>query len=67
MIDQPMEFRYRGSESDGVIRLSASELACYRWPEDTAEHRAMRLAFMEGAASMASAVDPDFVTACERA
>jgi hypothetical protein len=57
MIDQIMDFRYRGSESaDGVIRLSASELACYRWPEDTAEHRAMRSAFMEGAASMASAV-----------
>jgi hypothetical protein len=56
MIDQTMDFRYRGSESDGIINLSASELACYRWPEDTAEHRAMRSAFMEGAASMASAV-----------
>jgi hypothetical protein len=39
-----------------MFRLSASEAACYRWPEDTAEHRAMRAAFMGGAASMASAV-----------
>jgi hypothetical protein len=56
MIDQTMDFRYRGSESDGTIRLTASELACYRWPADTAEHHALRSAFMEGAASMASAV-----------
>jgi hypothetical protein len=56
MIDQTMDFRYRGSESDGTIRLSASELACYCWPDDTAEHKALRAAFMDGAASMASAV-----------
>lgn len=29
--------------------LSASEEACYRWPEDTAEHRAMRAAYVDGA------------------
>jgi hypothetical protein len=55
-----MDFRYRGSESadgaENVIRLSASELACYRWPDDTAEHRMLRAAYMDGAASMASAV-----------
>lgn len=36
-----------------AARLSASEAACYRWPEDTAEHRAMRAAFMDGAAHIA--------------
>jgi hypothetical protein len=55
-----MDFRYRGSESadgaENVIRLSASELACYRWPDDTAEHRMLRAAYMDGAASMASVV-----------
>jgi hypothetical protein len=60
MTDQTMDFRYRGSESaddaENVIRLSASELACYRWPEDTVEHKALRAAYMDGAASMASAV-----------
>jgi hypothetical protein len=34
---------------DGLARLSASEVACYRWPEDTTEHRAMRAAFCDGA------------------
>lgn len=36
--------------AEDMIRLSASEVACYRWPEDTAEHRAMRAAFIDGAA-----------------
>jgi hypothetical protein len=38
-----------------MARLSASEVACYRWPEDTAEHRAMREAFCDGAAHIAPA------------
>jgi hypothetical protein len=37
-------------ERENFARLSASEVACYRWPEDTVEHRAMRAAFMDGAA-----------------
>lgn len=39
--------------TEDMARLSASEYACYRWPEDTAEHRAMRAAFMDGAAHVA--------------
>lgn len=42
-----MRIACRGPE---MARLSASEAACYRWPEDTAEHRAMRAAFCDGAA-----------------
>jgi hypothetical protein len=34
---------------EGLARLSASEVACYRWPEDMTEHRAMRAAFCDGA------------------
>jgi hypothetical protein len=41
------------SQLSDMARLSASEAACYRWPEDTAEHRAMRAAYMDGAASTA--------------
>jgi hypothetical protein len=44
------------NDDETMVRLSASEVACYRWPEDTAEHRALRAAYMDGAASMASAV-----------
>jgi len=39
-----------GNTDEQMARLSASEVACYRWPEDTAEHRAMRAAFMDGVA-----------------
>lgn len=38
--------------TEDMVRLSASEAACYRWPKDTAEHRACRAAYMDGAASM---------------
>ncbi len=38
--------------SEAMVRLSASEVACYRWPEDTVEHRALRAAYINGAASM---------------
>lgn len=41
------------SQTEQMARLSASEHACYRWPEDTTEHRAMRAAFMDGAAHVA--------------
>lgn len=30
--------------------LSASEVAAYSWPDDTPEHKALRAAFIEGAA-----------------
>lgn len=29
--------------------LSASEIACYKWPDDTPEHRALRAAYVEAA------------------
>jgi hypothetical protein len=39
------------ARSEGAQRaLSASEVACYRWPDDTPEHKALRQAFCEGAA-----------------
>ncbi|UFS77181.1 hypothetical protein LPB73_07335 [Tardiphaga sp. 37S4] len=40
----------RMPDEEAMRRLSANELACYHWPEDTAEHRALRAAFMDGAA-----------------
>ncbi len=36
--------------------LSASEVAGYKWPDDTAEHRSLRAAFVEGAALNTAAV-----------
>lgn len=58
-----LEGFYRGGESrkeydaqQASLRgLSASEIACYRWPEDTAEHRAMRAAFCDGASALTPA------------
>jgi hypothetical protein len=44
------------NDDETMVRLSASEVACYRWPDDTMEHQALRAAYMDGAASMASAV-----------
>lgn len=49
------------AQAESMVRLSASEAACYRWPEDTAEHRAMRAAFMDGAASAASIASAEVV------
>jgi hypothetical protein len=43
------------SDTDRVM-LSTAEVACYRWPDDTIEHRALRAAFMEGAATVALAM-----------
>ena len=31
--------------------FGASDEACYRWPEDTPEHKALRRAFIDGAAA----------------
>lgn len=36
--------------------FGASDEACYRWPEDTPEHRACRQAFIAGAAAAATPV-----------
>jgi hypothetical protein len=44
------------NHDETMARLSASDVACYRWPDDTMEHQALRAAYMDGAASMASAV-----------
>lgn len=35
-------------EDDGWIRLMASEIACYEYPDDTAVAKAQRVAFIEG-------------------
>lgn len=39
-----------------LAAYGASEYACYRWPEDSGEHRAMRAAYCEGAAHAVSAL-----------
>lgn len=44
------------SASDADMRaFSASDAACYKWPEDTAEHKALRAAYIDGAASCSPA------------
>jgi hypothetical protein len=40
---------------EAMRRLSASEYACYRWPLDSIEHRALRAAYMDGATDNALA------------
>jgi hypothetical protein len=35
--------------------FSASEACCYLWPEDTDEHKALRAAYIKGAASVSTA------------
>lgn len=42
----------------GLRGLSASETACYKWPDDTPEHRALRAAFADGAACSGNAEQP---------
>jgi hypothetical protein len=37
------------SESD-MRAFGASDAACYKWPDDTPEHKALRAAYIEGAA-----------------
>lgn len=37
----------------GMRAFSASDAACYLWPEDTDEHKALRMAYIRGAASTA--------------
>ncbi len=39
----------RPSNAD-MRAFGASDAACYKWPEDTSEHKALRAAYMEGAA-----------------
>ena len=34
-----------------MAAFGASDEACYRWPEDTDEHKALRAAFIAGAAA----------------
>jgi hypothetical protein len=43
-------FKDGATYTENMKRLSASEVACYHWPDDTAEHKALRAAFMDGAA-----------------
>lgn len=40
----------KSTESD-MRAFGASEAACYHWPEDTAEHKALRAAYCRGAAN----------------
>lgn len=40
--------------SEGDMRaFGASYVACYKWPEDTSEHKALRAAYCEGASDLA--------------
>jgi hypothetical protein len=47
------------TDDEAMRRLSANEVACYRWPDDTSEHKALRAAFMDGAASAAPTTSPE--------
>ena len=40
-----------------MAAFGASETACYRWPMDTVEHRAMRAAYCDGAAWAADEIE----------
>jgi hypothetical protein len=40
-----------------MAAFGANESACYRWPMDTAEHRAMRAAYCDGAAWAATEIE----------
>ncbi len=42
------------TDDEAMRRLSANEVACYRWPDDTVIHKALRNAFMDGAALSAA-------------
>lgn len=45
--------------NEGDMRaFSASEAACYHWPEDTPEHRTARAAYCKGAADYGSSHSP---------
>lgn len=37
--------------------FGASDAACYKWPDDTAEHKALRAAYIEGAAEQAELIE----------
>ena len=37
------------SKAEYIPMLSASDAACYHWPDDTPEHRALRAAYVRGA------------------
>ena len=42
----------RIEDQESVMRaFSASDAACYKWPEDTPEQKALRAAYIEGAAT----------------
>lgn len=47
----PLPQHVEAAEAD-MRAFGASEIAAYKWPDDTAEHRAARSAFCEGAASI---------------
>lgn len=48
--DIALELARYATRTQFAVGVSASEVACYRWPEDTAEHSALRAAFVDGAA-----------------
>ena len=45
------------SDIEKMAAFGASELACYRWPGDTAQDRACRAAYCDGAAWSAAEID----------
>lgn len=50
---------YASAPNDTMRAISASEIACYKWPENTPEHRQLRAAFVAGAASGARPLSKD--------
>lgn len=58
-----------GVSDANMIGLSASEHACYEWPEGTAEHKALRAAYVKGAmdyAMVTAKAEADIIERCAK-
>lgn len=51
-----------GAADADMRAFSASDAACYKWPDDTPEHRAARAAYCEGAADYGTPAPSPMVT-----
>lgn len=56
----------RNLHNEQMASLSASEAACYRWAEDTDEHRALRAAFTDGATHVAASQSREGLISCAK-
>ena len=47
----------RESDAGEWAAFGASDAACHKWPDDTPEHKALRAAYIEGAAEQADLIE----------